>query len=517
MIAYIGAEEPEYTQICGLLRIISSMTGKMIKPVDAIHITQDLHLLRKENNSIFIIAMGWREIDPWSIEEHGIQIFLFAWNTLYNPWDCDFLLKLRDKSIETGDYYHAKGINDILIETDWITRRSKTLGYPNELQLESTSRCNAHCIMCEHYYTDNDGCGDLKREVLSSLCTVFPCIKEVYMHGLGEPMLYSDLEYFLHQMKSFQIRISCNSNLSVLPKKMMSLIADTFHGISVSCDGCDEETFSKIRRGLSLRTVLQNVKMLRESAPQIELRMSIVAMRQNITKLPDIIQLAHEIGVEAVQIAYVVPNPLLENENDSLHHYPAHTKKYFDIAAKRAASYGIRAVFPQVSTVPVSDELLLSEKAELEKYKFVALSREDCRKKADSLKEYNLAAVRDMRPSELEDSGYPCRGICDYLLEKPYIDHNGNVFLCCINPTYRIGNILRDGGLEQIWNSENYRKIRKLFYNGHIPNCCTNCQFLINHNLKRIRSIEIDDSFYRKAYPGKEYREIIQIIERETE
>jgi hypothetical protein len=89
MIAYIGAGEPEYTQICGLLQTISSMTGKMITPVDALPIIQDLHILRKDNNSIFVIALGWRKIDPWSIKEQSIQIYLFAWNTLYNPWDCD--------------------------------------------------------------------------------------------------------------------------------------------------------------------------------------------------------------------------------------------------------------------------------------------------------------------------------------------------------------------------------------------------------------------------------------------
>ncbi len=509
MITFIGANEPEYSEICALLQTVSTMTGHDIKTFNADRFEKESFTMDDIKNIIFIVSMGWRKQDLWTISESGIHIFLFAWNSLYDPWNSDFLLKLRDKAVTERNYHFAKGINDILIESDWITQRTEVLGMPKELQLESTSRCNAHCIMCEHYYTDNNGCGELTREALKSLTSAFPYIREIFMHGLGEPMLYSDLRFFLQYLLQYQIKANCNSNMSVLPKDLLSLMDEAFHGISISCDGCDEETFSQIRQGLSFDNFLTNVELLHKKAPHIELRMSIVAMRQNITQIPEIIDFAHTIGVEAVQVAYMVPNPVLENDLDCLHHYPAHTKKYLKEAAERADSYGMRAAFPDTTSIIINNKMLEAERKQMEECESVQPSPAQCRQKLKNITIDIISRIQDMQPDEIHGSGYFCRGICDYLLEKPYVDHNGDVFLCCINPAYRMGNVIRDGGLETIWNSDNYKKIREVFYNGEIPNCCMNCQFIINRTLPRIREIKLDEKYYRKFYPNKDFQEFI--------
>lgn len=92
-------------------------------------------------------------------------------------------------------------------------------------------------------------------------------------------------------------------------------------------------------------------------------------------------------------------------------------------------------------------------------------------------------------------SKYACEGICDHLLEKPFIDSEGNVFPCCIDWVHTLGNI-KNSDFEGIWNGEVIQGIRKMFYSGKLPKYCVGCIFLRNQiNCKRIKILNMDRDF----------------------
>ena len=98
-------------------------------------------------------------------------------------------------------------------------------------------------------------------------------------------------------------------------------------------------------------------------------------------------------------------------------------------------------------------------------------------------------------------SKYNCEGICNFVLERPFLDINGNLFLCCTNWMHITGNVFKDGSFMSVWNGEIYKGIRKLFYDGKVPQYCVGCIFLRNDILvNRINISNMDAEFYKHNY-----------------
>ena len=96
---------------------------------------------------------------------------------------------------------------------------------------------------------------------------------------------------------------------------------------------------------------------------------------------------------------------------------------------------------------------------------------------------------------------YSCEGICDFVMERPYINAKGDVFLCCTNWMHVVGNVYRDGGFEAVWNGEIMRGIRRMFYNGEFPKYCTGCIFVRDDMMcRRLKVNNLSGAFYKHNY-----------------
>ena len=78
----------------------------------------------------------------------------------------------------------------------------------------------------------------------------------------------------------------------------------------------------RIRRGASFDTFVKNVKILRGQCPDVQLFMSVVAMRQNIGEAVELVRLAKELGFEEIRFGRLGSNLFLGNEKDELIYYP---------------------------------------------------------------------------------------------------------------------------------------------------------------------------------------------------
>ena len=170
-------------------------------------------------------------------------------------------------------------------------------------------------------------------------------------------------------------------------------------------------------------------------------------------------------------------------------------------AKKRAGELGISIVYPDVynkidniSEKNVVSEFRTDEQIE-ERIKYIR-------------NQYGMdrAVIELLSDCRWDLDRLHCVGICDWCIEKTYIDLNGNVFICCINSKYSIGNI-NEKSFKEIWNSEEMIKVRKSFYSGILPDFCEGCHFILNHTLTHIKDIDTSSRFNNKRCISRLYTE----------
>jgi radical SAM protein with 4Fe4S-binding SPASM domain len=181
--------------------------------------------------------------------------------------------------------------------------------------------------------------------------TIFKDIKyteSVLLQGTGEPFLNPeifDMINYLNDRKFHHIWII--SNGSTMDSEVRKEILDSkVSEICVSVDGAKAKTYEEIRKGANFVEVTTNVRELveekrRRGVNYPELALIFVALKSNITELSDFVRMAHDIGVNRVDIKeFSMPHPSLTHlclDNDD--------RKYFLEALETSKQLGIRAVF----------------------------------------------------------------------------------------------------------------------------------------------------------------------------
>ncbi len=389
------------------------------------------------------------------------------------------LVELREQYKKEGNWAEVKKANRRIMEEDQREQCGAVHYYPPRLQIEHSNICNAQCIMCSHFFTQNHKARFADEVFQEKVRPLLPYVEKITLHGVGEPLAHPQIAAFIEWYHSYGIRVTCNTNMAYMDEHLAGAIHQAFQSITISCDGCSKEVYEGIRKGLSFEKMKANARMLRRYGNQLNMRMHTVAMRQNLAELPGIVRLAAELGCCHITIVDMTPQGFLENQKDAPGNYAAVFQKYLQEAAREAERAGIGIAYPQVP-VDAKGRGLAWEQKEISRYPL--FPSQDFQ---DRLKEkYRALSLDGNTISALEEdfaraSGYRCRGICDYFAEEPYIDLNGDVFLCCVNWLHSLGN-LNQLPFEEIWNGRLYQKLRGMFAQGELPKYCKGCIFLRN-------------------------------------
>lgn len=403
-------------------------------------------------------------------------------------------IQLRDTAALKGDYLLAKQYNRIVAHYDLFEKQSVYRHYPMVLQLEHTSYCNAECIMCMHYYKQNNDANHLSPELFKRIEPIFPYLEEIVLHGNGEPFMMPEIGDILSKYKKYSIKVSTNTNMSVLPQSVLENI-DVFHTVSVSFDSPRKEIYEQIRRNLNFDKVTANIDKFRASAPNTFMTLAVVSMRQNIYDCKKLVEYAVEHGFNRIMFSRLGINGYIKNYYDDVMSYPATLRRNMSEAIDYAKSHGIEIVYPDV--------FLEGE----------AGNEEEERKIIDSypttISEEQLIELRRIVAStskrgelywdinELKPSKYSCSGICDLVWNDLMITAKGQVIVCCIDVVHHIDMVDRD--FWQIWNSDRLITLRDMFFNkGTLPEFCRNCLFILNGGLKRLK-VDIYEGFYNNT------------------
>lgn len=139
--------------------------------------------------------------------------------------------------------------------------------FPPVVRIETTSACNAQCIICPHRRMRRAP-GRMEDELYEHL--ISECVRggcgEVHLHNFGEPLLDPRLPERVALAKKRgipKVKIFTNGSL-LTEKRAVALIEAGLDEIKISFDGATAEEFERIRVPLKFDVVVNNVRRLVE-------------------------------------------------------------------------------------------------------------------------------------------------------------------------------------------------------------------------------------------------------------
>ncbi|MBR0105876.1 MAG: radical SAM protein [Lachnospiraceae bacterium] len=411
--------------------------------------------------------------------------------------DAERAKSLEERCLRENDLAGLKRLNRIRMILSYLNRETEMRSFPVQIQIETTSRCNAECIMCGHFIYKNEIARHMDPELPEAMDPYLKYAETVILHGYGEPFLYPGMERMLEKYREYGLRVVTNTNLSVLSENVLRMMPELFSEITVSIDGCTKEVYEGIRKGLSFETLVQNLERLREGAPDVKKILAMVIMRQNLHQIPDMVRFAKRYGFGTVNFIALGSSPYAGNEADEVWNYPNVLRRQLKEAAGEARALGVELEMPLPAGTlesPVSESDLAREWEKIREKRFFPYGDEQRamyeRHVAPRLNELEAAGIRDhysrytSSPLEREalrpDGGRMCTGCCDSVLFRPYISLDGRVFACCLHTKRYMGEIGEDGSFGSIWNNDLFREMRSVFYGGKLPEYCRSCSFMDN-------------------------------------
>ncbi len=315
---------------------------------------------------------------------------------------------------------------------------------PSTIYLETTNRCDSKCQTCIRTFATLEPPADLSLERLVRIVEQHPTLKRAVLHGIGEPLLNKELFEMIDYLKGRKVAVTFNSDaISLTDAKIEQLLHSAPDEFRVSIDAATPETYLKIRGVPQFHRVVDNVSRLiawqrdlLRSVPKVSFWFT--GIRANIHELPDLIRLAHKIGVAEVYLQRLV---------------------FYEtgLAVREQSLYG-------------SLEATVKEAVE----------------EAERLcKKYEIAFHASGASAPLQSLGPVTASRAWAGCQRPwtvsYVTANGNVLPCCISPwtakDYKgaiLGNAFQEP-LAEIWNGERYQTFRTTFESDTPPDPCRGC------------------------------------------
>jgi MoaA/NifB/PqqE/SkfB family radical SAM enzyme len=333
-----------------------------------------------------------------------------------------------------------------------LAGQGQPLPSPVEAYFEVANRCNSKCATCPLTFSPQENAKQLSLEEFKILVDQLPDLRRAVMQGIGEPLLNRELAPMIRHLKQRGVYVVFNTNAALLTRRRQEELIDCgLDELRVSVDGSTPETYRKVRGIPAFDRVVANVaemvrtqRELGSSTPRLSLW--VTGIRENLSELPDVIDLAARIGVAEVYLQRMVfgfsvdgIDKTLARADESIYdqQYRAQAEAFIDEAERRANAHGIRfrgadALSPRESIVD--------------------------------------------RPPIAE----PWRA-CSRPLRLAYVTAQGTALPCCIAPftdaSYEsivLGNYLRDS-VHAVWTGEAYRAFRERLYSSDPPASCRNC------------------------------------------
>lgn len=330
---------------------------------------------------------------------------------------------------------------------DLLRHNQKAAQRPIHLQIEVSTFCNLACTMCPHPTLIKNP----RHMTMTEFQKVFDTLKplKIGMSGLGEPFLNPDMAEIIRYAHVGGAKTLTTSNLTVITPTLAQKIVESGLGLlKGSVDSTDPNVYAAIRKRNLHHKVLEGLKNLREAKRQIgsktpHIRLQFVMQKANYRDIPAFLDLAEELGVEAV---------------------------YFQAIDLAVDEYVDAELIDELIGDINKDEFkaIIDLAAEKSSHMKMATNLPDLARGFEEIWEkYRLVASHDS-PTD----------VCLMPWTSLYITVDGDVRPCCsfsASDGMTMGNIFQEDFMT-IWNNDKYQKLRKAFRKGNRPHkICSNC------------------------------------------
>ena len=182
-------------------------------------------------------------------------------------------------------------IENSLANRIFLNKLEDSLYFPKYLEIETIRACNAKCVMCTIKDWENKDSVIMKDEVFTKLVNEVShyskWIETITLNKDGEPTLDKNLSKKIFQLKQVGIKnvrftTNCEKLTSEMAKDVLQAGVDE---VMFSIDSIDKKTYEKIRIGLNLDIVLENIigfiDLRNKFNPKTKISIRMIEMEEN--------------------------------------------------------------------------------------------------------------------------------------------------------------------------------------------------------------------------------------------
>jgi radical SAM protein with 4Fe4S-binding SPASM domain len=183
-------------------------------------------------------------------------------------------------------------LNRFKLVRSYFKKDSSCAGFPVELAVEITNRCNANCVMCSRKNMKRP-IGDMDMETFKKIIDEVRTHTElIWLHLAGEPLLHPKLFEMIAYGKKKGVQLGMSTNAIKLTEDMSKGIIDSGLDLFIiSFDGATKETYEKIRRLSNFDQTLKNIQRFLELKKQARkaptTQIQFIYMNENKDELQD--------------------------------------------------------------------------------------------------------------------------------------------------------------------------------------------------------------------------------------
>jgi AdoMet-dependent heme synthase len=173
---------------------------------------------------------------------------------------------------------------------------------------EVTKGCNLRCIHCRATATELSSPTDLPtRAALGIIDQIAAAANPILVLSGGEPLYRSDIFQLARYATDKGLRVALATNGTLVTKDVARMIVDAgVKRVSISLDGADSLTHDSFR-GIpgAFEAAVHGLRNLKSLGMSVQINMTIA--RHNAHQLPDVLQLARNLGADALHTFLLVP------------------------------------------------------------------------------------------------------------------------------------------------------------------------------------------------------------------
>lgn len=327
---------------------------------------------------------------------------------------------------------------------------------PQVINLELTNFCNLRCTHCGHTQYPEFVKGHADSTLFERLLPLLGPGK-IQLLGLtsyGETLMSREWwATFSRALAIPDVSIHFVTNGLLLGKHLDKVIHPRVE-IVISMDGANETTYGHFRGAGHLEKVIANLKALRErelagTLPVTRRVFNIALSRVNVHELPDVVELAAQLGIGTVVMFFQLFYNELAFRKESLYFEPDQFDRWLRVARETAERRGITLLHPDSfdGSMVVPPE-----------FKRGLLWRDD-----------------------------QSRRRCGVVENNCYVWYHGQIEACCVQDRHIVGNLNEDEFVD-IWWGPVYRRLRHTFLRHKLPAACQNCNILQSLDVHEIQS-----------------------------